>query len=723
MPSSVAKRILPDQERTMSEPAVPPVVDQGIITPDQLDEVLARQKQEKGGRVGKLLVDLGYATEAQICEVVAEQLRIPAADMTAVDVPNEILSLVSRELAIKHSVLPWFVEGRELYLIMADPTNVAAADAIAFHTNMKVKPVVAPESHVSAALERFYAAEEESLAQFENLDLADQLSVVSEEEIEAGAGDEDLEKAALGAPLVKLVNAVLADAIRAGASDIHIEPQQKGVDLRYRVDGLLRKVMTMPKRVQAKVASRVKIMSHMDISERRKPQDGRTFLRVGGRSFDLRVSSLPTADGEKIVLRILAQDRASVALEDLGFDPEVLASFREILRRPQGMILVTGPTGSGKTSTLYAALNFLRSETTNIVTVEDPVEYRLAGISQVAVSEKSGLTFAAGLRSILRQDPDVVMVGEIRDLETAQIAFQASQTGHLVLSTLHTNDAPSAVTRLVEMGVPAYVVASSLVGVLAQRLVRKLCSCRSVLPDGSAVPKGCDQCRYSGFLGRMGVYELMRLSPRVRSVLLARASDDVVKRAAQATGMKSMFQDGMAKAARGLTVADEIERVVPPDDTEAGPDVPEAGPVAPLPAPLSADVRSPRPTRILVVEDDPTLREVLREMLVSERYEVMVAEDGNQALGMLYRERPDLVITDLNMPGLDGLGLLRRLRRDLTTCQIPVIFLTVVEDLDAEARALDLGADDYLNKPIKQARFLSRVRRALLRAHLMGAGA
>src|SRR3989442_4363484 len=432
------------------------LVAQGIINEDQLTEVLTRQKAEKGSRMGRLLVDLGHCTETQICEVVAEQLRLPAADMGGVDVPNEVLALVNRELAMKHACLPWFVEGRDLYLIMADPTNVAAADAIAFHTSLKVKPVVAPESEVVAAVERFYAAEEESLAQFEHLDLADQLSVVSEQESE-GAGEEDVEAAALGLPLVKLVNAILADAIRAGASDIHIEPQQKGVDLRYRVDGLLRKVMTMPKRVQAKVASRIKIMSHMDISERRKPQDGRTFLRVGGRSFDMRVSSLPTADGEKIVLRILAQDRATVALESLGFDEGLLVSLKELLRRPQGMILVTGPTGSGKTSTLYAALKLLKSETTNIVTVEDPVEYRLSGISQVAVSERAGMTFAAGLRSILRQDPDVVMVGEIRDLETAQIAFQAAQTGRLVLSTLHTNDAPSALTRLVEMGVPAYL--------------------------------------------------------------------------------------------------------------------------------------------------------------------------------------------------------------------------------------------------------------------------
>jgi type IV pilus assembly protein PilB len=696
------------------------LVDQGVITGEQLAEVLGRQKLEKGSRMGRLLVDLGYATEAQICEVVAEQYRIPAADRVAVDIANDVLALLPRDLAVKQLCLPWFVEGRDLYLIMADPTNIAAADAVAFHTNLKIKPVVAPESDVIAALERFYAAEDESLAQFENLDLTDQLSVVTEQEVEQGA-DEDLEKAAQGAPLVKLVNAILADAIRAGASDIHIEPQQKGLDLRYRVDGLLRKVMTMPKRVQSKVASRVKIMSHMDISERRKPQDGRTFLRVGGRSFDLRVSSLPTADGEKLVLRILAQDRATVALEDLGFEPALLSSLKEILKRPQGMILVTGPTGSGKTSTLYAALNLLRSETTNIVTVEDPVEYRLAGISQVAVSEKAGMTFAAGLRSILRQDPDVVMVGEIRDLETAQIAFQAAQTGHLVLSTLHTNDAPSAVTRLVEMGLPAYVVASSLVGVLAQRLVRKLCSCKSVQPDGTALPKGCDQCRFSGFAGRMGVYELMRLTPRVRSVLLARATDDMVRRAAQATGMKSMFQDGLAKTARGLTVTEEILRVVPPDEVDSANE--EEAPAAPaMPATLSSEVRSPRLPRILVVDDDAALREILRDTLESERYEVVEAGDGNEALASIFKDRPDLIVTDLKMPALDGLELLRKLRRDLATCQIPVIFLTGVEDLDAEAKALDLGADDYLNKPPERARLLSRIRRSLLRAHLRGAG-
>ncbi len=691
--------------------------DQGVITREQLDQVLALQKKERGARIGRILLDLGYATEVQICEVLAEQLRIPAADLVAVDVPNEVLNLVPKDLAIKYVCLPWFVEGRELYLIMADPTNVAAADAVAFRTGHKVKPVVAPESEVLLALQRFYAAEESSLAQFGNVDLADQLSIVAEAESEA-ADEEDAENAAQGAPLVKLVNAILVDAIRAGASDIHIEPQEKGLNLRYRVDGLLRQITSMPKRIQTKVISRIKVTAHMDIAERRKPQDGRTRLIVGGKPYDMRVSTLPTADGEKVVIRILVQDRARVALEDLGFEPDVLEAFKDMLRRPQGMILVTGPTGSGKTSTLYAALNFLKRETTNIVTVEDPVEYRLQGVNQVAVSEKAGLTFAAGLRSILRQDPNVVMVGEIRDAETAQIAFQAAQTGHLVLSTLHTNDAPTAVTRLVEMGVPAYLVASSVIAVQAQRLVRRLCSCKTVQPDGSATPKGCDSCRGSGFRGRTAVYELLKLTPRVRSVVLARASDDIVRRAARASGMRTMFMDGSLKAGRGVTVLDEVLRVIPPDEPDDTEDAGEA-PKAAIPSALSGEVRRARRSRILVVEDDQNMLDVLRDILAAEEYEVMTASDGQEARSRIYESTPDLILTDLHMPEMDGLELLERIRGDLSTRHIPVIFLTGVESIDAEIQAFNLGADDYLSKPVEQRVLLGRIRRSLFRAHLL----
>jgi type IV pilus assembly protein PilB len=695
---------------------------QGVIGEEQLHEALAAQKTRKGGRLGRVLIELGYCTEVQICEVVAEQLQIPAADLVAVDITPTVLALVPRELAVKYACLPWFVEGKDLYLIMADPTNLDAADAVAFKTGLRVKPVVAPESEVQAALERLYTteAEDATLAQFEGIDLQGQLETLGDTDEEK---QEESEEVLSSGPVVTMVNAVLLDAIRAGASDIHIEPQEKAVFLRYRVDGMLRHVMKIPKKVQNKVISRIKIMAHMDIAERRVPQDGRTRIVTNGKVYDMRVSSLPTADGEKIVIRILVQSRASVALEDLGFEPDVLAAFKEVLTRPQGMILVTGPTGSGKTSTLYAALNFLKGETTNIVTVEDPIEYRLAGVNQVAVSDKAGLTFAAGLRSILRQDPNVIMVGEIRDLETAQVAFQASQTGHLVLSTLHTNDAPSAATRLVQMGIPAYLVASSVIAVQAQRLVRKLCDCRTLGPDGAASAQGCEACRYSGFRGRTAIYELMRMTPRVRSVLIAHGSDDVIRRAAQATGMRTMYADGRLKASRGITTEEEVLRVVPPDEKDDRPEAETEADGAPpaavrVPAPLAAAASQTRRSRVLVVDDDDGLLSALSDLLTAENYDVVLARTGAEALNVVYQDPPHLILTDLLMPDTTGLELLRKLRGDLSTCQIPCLVLTAAGDVDSETQAIDAGADDYITKPVEGGRLLSRVRRALFRNHL-----
>jgi type IV pilus assembly protein PilB len=548
------------------------LVAQGIISTEQLEEALRLQKKaDKATRIGRLLVELGYVTELQLADLIADQFRLPSADLTTLEVSPDAVSRVPRELAVKHRCLPLLVEGRDLHLITADPTDVQALDAIGFKTGLRVRPVVAAESEVASAIERYYAVTGEMTSQvsLDTAALADQLAVVDEADGDVAANsEEELERAAQTGPVIRLVNSIIADAIRAGASDIHVEPQQKGVNLRYRVDGALRHVITMPKRSQAKIVSRVKIVSHMDIAERRKPQDGRTRIVVGGSAYDLRVSTLPTADGEKVVVRILAQDRAKISLEELGFDEESLAYFRDLLRRPQGLILVTGPTGSGKTSTLYAALNYLASETTNIVTIEDPIEYRLAGINQVAVSDRAGLTFATGLRSILRQDPNIVMVGEIRDVDTAHIAFQAAQTGHLVLSTLHTNDAPSAVTRLVEMGVPAYLVASSVIAVQAQRLVRRLCVCRTALPDGRAEPVGCEACRHTGYRGRVAVHELLRLTPRVRTALLSHASSDFVRQVARASGMRTMFEDGERKIALGITTMEEVLRVVPPPEKE-----------------------------------------------------------------------------------------------------------------------------------------------------------
>ncbi len=545
------------------------LVQQGVISPDQLMEVLKLQQSEKGTRIGRLFIDMGYVTETQLAELVADQLRIPCIDMSGVAVSADVLKVVPRDLAVRHVCVPWAVDKKHLQLVMADPTNVGVMDAIGFATGMTVHPLVAPENQVLAAVARFYGAEEldpSLVGVIQPVDINGQLALVDELEPDNAQDSGDTTFAANTAPVVRLVNSILVNAIHAGASDIHIEPQEKGVALRYRVDGALRPIVVMPKRAHPRIASRIKIMAHMDIAERRKPQDGRMRLVLDRQSFNLRVSTLPTADGEKLVVRILAQRNAGRALEELGLEPDTMASLLDLLRRPQGLILVTGPTGSGKTSTLYAALNHLRSETRNIVTIEDPIEYRLPGVNQVAVSEKAGLTFASGLRSILRQDPDVVMVGEIRDQETARIAFQAAQTGHLVLATLHTNDAPSAVTRLLEMGIPTYLVASSVIGVQAQRLVRRLCGCRTPTDGGQTGARTCDDCHGSGLRGRSGLFELLRITPEIRRLLLAGASDDDLRDAALAGGMRTMFEDGLLKIGRGVTTIEEVLRVVAPPD-------------------------------------------------------------------------------------------------------------------------------------------------------------
>jgi type IV pilus assembly protein PilB len=550
------------------------LVAEGIISPEQLREVLAVQQAQKGTRLGRVLIDLGYVTELALADVIADQLRLPTLELVNATASPEALALLPREIALRTRCVPWRLEGRDLVVATADPTDVHALDLVSFKTGLRVKPVVVPENELQDALERSYPADDHAaFASAETLSLSDQLAVVDDADAETGvAADDDLARAAQAAPVIRLVNTILADAVRAGASDIHIEPQQKGVALRYRVDGALRPVVTMPKRSQAKVVSRIKITAHMDIAERRKPQDGRTRIVLGGAAYDLRVSTLPTADGEKVVLRILPQDRGRLELDALGFGADVLARLKELLQRPQGLLLVTGPTGSGKTSTLYSALNHLVDSTTNIVTIEDPIEYRLPGINQVAVSERSGLSFAAGLRAILRQDPDVVMVGEVRDIDTAQVAFQAAQTGHLVLATLHTNDAPSTVTRLVDLGVPAYLVASSVIGVLAQRLVRRVCACHSTAPDGSALANGCEACGGTGYRGRLALHELMTMPAALRRAVRGLGDTDALRRLARQHGLLTLYDDGLQKVAARLTTREELHRVVPPPECDARPE-------------------------------------------------------------------------------------------------------------------------------------------------------
>ncbi len=557
-------------------------------------------------------------------------------------------------------------------------------------------------------------------------------------------------------PVVRLVDMIISEGILSRASDIHVEPEEGGVAVRYRIDGVLRQVMKIPRQAGLPLISRIKIMSSLDIADRLRPQDGRARVAVSGQPIDLRVSTLPAQLGEKVVIRILDSRATVKSLDSLGLNPGEAEAIRRLLENHEGIMLVTGPTGSGKTTTLYSCINQIKSEGVNIVTVEDPVEYRMQGIVQVQVQEKAGLTFAAALRSILRQDPNVVLVGEIRDKETAQIAVQASLTGHLVLSTLHTNDAANAVTRLVDIGVESYKIAASLRGVVAQRLMRKLCpTCKEVwmeapperlrrwIPKGTPLYRagGCPDCAMTGYRGRFSILEILTMTPELERLIAGGEAADRIAAAAQRGGMKSLWDSGLAHVTRGESTLDELTRVVDiPDEPEApAPQEPRvsrgtpgtrvtpaaepvtAGPVSTVfdlleehasPARRSGAHGQPA-SKVLLVDDEDSLRKVMRDLLERDGYVVTEARDGVQALDQVDRVGPDIIVLDLNLPGLDGYGVLSHLRSRPATASIPVIVLTAKGDEDNEVRVFELGADDFLTKPFR-ARALSARLEAVL---------
>jgi len=567
--------------------------------------------------------------------------------------------------------------------------------------------------------------------------------------------------------VVRLVDLIISEGILARSSDIHIEPEEGGVAVRYRIDGVLRQVMKIPRQAGLPLISRIKIMSQLDIADRLRPQDGRARVAVNGQPIDLRVSTLPAALGEKVVIRILDSRATVKSLESLGFNANETDGIKRLLENHEGIILVTGPTGSGKTTTLYSCINQIKSEGVNIVTVEDPVEYRMQGIVQVQVQEKAGLTFASALRSILRQDPNVVLIGEIRDRETAQIAVQASLTGHLVLSTLHTNDAANAVTRLVDIGVEAYKIAAALRGVLAQRLMRKLCpTCKEVWMETPAdrlrpwVPKGtplyraagCPDCAMTGYRGRFSIVEVLTVSAEVERRIAAGETAEHIAGAARRSGMKGLWDSGLAHVLRGESTLDELTRVVdipevderPPEAAAAARRSPGGGKAQPgsshgaavaftepahsaSPEELTAHfelLEEPEPPRVsgphglparkvLLVDDEDSLRKVVKDLLERDGYIVSEARDGVQALDQVDRVGPDIIVLDLNMPGLDGYGVLSHLRSRPATADIPVIVLTAKSDEDNEVRVFELGADDFLTKPFR-ARALSARLEAVL---------
>jgi type II secretory ATPase GspE/PulE/Tfp pilus assembly ATPase PilB-like protein/ActR/RegA family two-component response regulator len=755
------------ESRTFRDEWIGPTIE-GIIGAEPLAAI--RASKTAAGSLWELTVLEGGATEEQILAALSDRFRLKLADLSQAE--RGARELVPEPVARRYHILPIRVTDSYLEIATSNPFDLDCEKALAFATGREVRMLLAtpsairnkidegyrPENVIDRLLEGMEGAE---VTQLEDQDAVDELTVSAEQ--------------ASQRPVVRLVDLILSEGILSRASDIHIEPEEGGVAVRYRIDGVLRQVMKVPRAAGLPLISRLKIISQLDIADRLRPQDGRARVAVNGTPVDLRVSTLPASLGEKVVIRILDSRRTVLSLDSLGLSESEIASIRALLENRDGIILVTGPTGSGKTTTLYSALRHVQTAGINIVTVEDPVEYRLAGIVQVQVHEKAGLTFSSALRSILRQDPDVVLVGEIRDRETAQIAVQASLTGHLVLSTLHTNDAPNAVTRLVDIGVESFKIATAVRGVVAQRLMRRLCpSCKEVWVE-SMPPKmhrwipsdtplyravGCQECAMTGYRGRFSIVEVLPVNAEVEHRIGQNQTADKIAEAARAAGMKTLWESGLAHVVKGESTVDELLRVVdmPQDDevleerrrssgAKAKAEAPAAE--APKPAPPTAGeaarisrsaalagafdivvegdqarvAEPPAPggaraptlgKRVLLVDDEDQLRRVMRDLLEREGYVVVEAGDGVEALDQVDRHAPDIIVLDLNLPGLDGFGVLSHLRSRRVTQEIPVIVLTARGDEENEIRVFEFGADDFLSKPFR-ARALSARLEAVLR--------
>src|SRR5881398_581096 len=732
---------------------------EGVLSPELLVEL--RTKAQPGQTLWETLVAQKIVSDDQILTALSTRFRLKLADVK--DVDPSVKEKVPEQLARRYHVLPLRVTDSFLEVATANPFDLDAEKTLAFATAREIRMQLLAPSKINEKLDELYRPEKALDKMFQQMEGSPEMVQLVE------AGPEEIavsEEQASQRPIVRLVDLIISEAILARSSDIHIEPEEGGVAVRYRIDGVLRQQMKIPRQAGLPLIYRIKIMSSLDIADRLRPQDGRARVAVNGQPIDLRVSTLPAALGEKIVIRILDSRATVKSLDALGLNTNETEGIKRLLENHEGIILVTGPTGSGKTTTLYSCINQIKSEGVNIVTVEDPVEYRMQGIVQVQVQEKAGLTFASALRSILRQDPNVVLVGEIRDRETAQIAVQASLTGHLVLSTLHTNDAANAVTRLVDIGVEAYKIAAALRGVVAQRLMRKLCpTCKEVWMEAPAdrlkrwVPKGtplyraagCPDCAMTGYRGRFGIIEVLTVSAEVERRIAAGETAEHIAGAARRSGMKGLWDSGLEHVLRGESTLDELTRVVdipeeddqPPDAT-AGSRRSTGGGKPHLASSYGAAVgfaepahtaapeelthfellEEPEPPRVsgphglparkvLLVDDEDSLRKVVKDLLERDGYIVSEARDGVQALDQVDRVGPDIIVLDLNMPGLDGYGVLSHLRSRPATADIPVIVLTAKSDEDNEVRMFELGADDFLTKPFR-ARALSARLEAVL---------
>ena len=728
---------------------------EGLIARDLFEQL----KQQDTESYWDAAVRGGSVADDAILKALASRFRMKLADLAVST--SQAREVVPESLARKYRIVPLAVSDSALDIATADPHDLDCERMLAFATGRTVRMQLAAPGAIATRIDELYQPE----TAVENI-LAGVAGRYDIDTIAETGDDEDFNLSADRAserPVIRLVDHIIAEAITTRASDIHLEPEEGGVAVRYRIDGVLRETMTLPRAAGLPLVSRIKIMAQMDIADRLRPQDGRARVSVNGTRVDLRVSTLPASYGEKVVIRILDSRSTVLSLDSLGLLADEGRRLNELVNLREGIVLVTGPTGSGKTTTLYSALRQIQQRAVNIVTVEDPVEYKLQGIVQVQVNEKAGLNFANALRSILRQDPDVILVGEIRDKETASIAVQASLTGHLVLSTLHTIDAASSVARLVDIGVDGYKIAAALKGVVAQRLFRRLCTvCRQEsndpvsermrrwLPHGMTLFKavGCPECSQTGYRGRMAVMEVLTVNSDLERLIADGETADVLAESARASGMKTLWESGVEHVRSGETNLDELLRVVePPTET----------PVRRAPAPRddnrdtgrgrqdSGTTKSTRtPARngvvraaaipddalqllddlfdetfngkktVLLVEDEEPLRRVLRDLLERDGFTVVEAADGVAALDEVDRSAPDVIVLDLNLPRLDGYGVLSHLRARPSTAKLPVIVLTAKGDEENEVRVFETGANDFLTKPFRP-RALSARLRALLK--------
>jgi type IV pilus assembly protein PilB len=689
--------------------------------PGVTPELIKRWRFQEKPYIAQALIDGDVLSFKEIAEVVKDAFRIDYVDLTPGAIDKNAMQILPEKLCREHNVLPVKVDNRMVHLAMANPLDQEAIQRVSWATSREVTPLFCPPGQLDKLVQETLRPDAMIYGLIEKLDQAVGIEQIKERE----EGEAD---ARVHAPVIKLVDAIIGNAIKLRASDIHIEHDEASTLVRFRIDGLLKNIMVLPRFIGVgPVVSRIKIMADLDVAERFRPQDGRAKLRVSGEEVALRVSVLPTRVGEKVVMRILNEKSVQVSMGTLGFMPEVLERFKALLMREQGILLVTGPTGSGKTTTLYAALNTRRGEAVNIVTVEDPVEYRLSGVNQVQVNEKQGLTFAGVLRSVLRQDPDVLLVGEIRDQETATIAFQAAMTGHLVLSTLHTNDAIGAIPRLSNIGVEPFRVAAGLIGVTAQRLVRKVCPhCRYEAPIEELHPMvrsaqqrlfgtarhvkatGCAECGFTGYTGRLPLIEFLEITPEIRGMITTGKLADELRSHALRTGAIHTFDnDALWHIAEGDTTAEEV---IPYTEFERRRTPRSATPRinAEFVGELDADGVA-KPPRVLLAVSDKADRVRFNDILVEARFAVQIANDGAAALGILAQDPPDALVVGLKLPILDGRQVVHAARTVVGLVDIPII---VVAPAGSESETNDLlsqGVDDVLQEPIDAGRFRARV--------------